>query len=85
MAALCACVIFFSCKNDKYLDIDLPDRPEKVIENTPGRLFYSKDIKGWYISCTVPGTIDSIDNYIIAEILDKKISSISKNSLSLRR
>ena len=78
MAALCVIIIIFiSCKNDmdfKALDIDLSEKPDKVIENTPGRLFYSKDIKGWYISSRIPGTIDSIDSYIIAEIPDKKFS-----------
>ena len=67
MAALFAFSACLSCK-----DIDLPEKPDKVIENAPGTLYYSKDIKRWCIRRPFPGTIDSVDNYIIVKIPDKK-------------
>ena len=71
MTALCAIITCFSCQKDKPL-IDLSGEPDKVIENAPGTLHYNKDVKGWYISNSIPGTIDSMDNYLIAEMPDKK-------------
>ena len=74
MLAFCALTVCFSCQNaNNDINIDLPD---KVIKNMPGTLRYNKDeeeIKGWYISSPIPGTIDSIDCYLIAEISDKEI------------
>ena len=76
MTALYAIITCFSCQNNnmdfKNLDIDLPDNPDKVIENTPGTLYYSNDIKGWYVSSSIPETIDAIDRYLIIEVPDKK-------------
>ena len=76
MTVLCAVIAFFACKNNdqdfKIFDMDFPDNPDKVIEKTPGRLFYGENVNGWFISSPIPGTIDSKDCYLIAEIPDKK-------------
>ena len=81
MTALCAITVCLSCQNANNeidmdfndIDIDLPEKPDKVIENTPGILYYRNDFfKGWYVKNSIPGTHDSIENYLIAEIPDKK-------------
>ena len=60
---------FSSCeKETKEFLIDLSGEPDKVIENVPGTMFYHKELKAWYVRHSIPGSIDSVDNYLIAEM-----------------
>ena len=80
MTVLYAIITCFSCNSIdmdfKSIEIDLPDTPDKVIENTSGTLYYGKNVKGWYISSSIQGTIDSKDCYLITEIPDKKFQFV---------
>ena len=60
---------FSSC--EKFL-IDLSGEPDKVIENVLGALYYHKELKAWYVRHSIPGSIDSVDSYLIAEMPVRK-------------
>ena len=71
--ALCVILACFSCKKDNLL-IDLTGESDKTIKNTPGTLGYSEDFKMWRVRHSIPGTIDSVDIYLITEMPDRKFT-----------
>jgi uncharacterized protein (UPF0128 family) len=44
-----------------------PGEPDKTIENVTGTLHYFDEAKMWGIYYYYPGTIDSVDTYLIKE------------------
>ena len=56
----------FSCQDGKPTG-----EPDKVVENVSGTLHYSAEDKTWYIYYYFPGTIDSVDIYLIKKMQDK--------------
>jgi hypothetical protein len=61
---LCALPLIFSCLET---GSDEMGEPDKTIENVSGTLHYFNEIKMWGIQYYYPGTIDSMDTYLIKE------------------
>jgi hypothetical protein len=57
--------IVFSCQKDS--PDEIWGEPDKTIENVTGILYYSSEMKMWQIQYVYPGTIDSVDVYLIKE------------------
>ena len=68
---LCIILACTSCKKDDLL-IDIKGEPDKVIEDVSGTLYYNKYFKMWEVRHFIPGTIDSVDLYLIAKMPYKK-------------
>ena len=60
--ALSVILTFFSCSDEK---------PDNIIYDVSGTLFYFTKLKLWAVHCAVPGTIDCVDIFVIEKIHDK--------------
>jgi len=81
ITVLCALLACFSCQKEVFLIdiidtflIELSGKPDKVIKNTHGNLYYDPVLNVWGIIYGIPGTHDSADIYIIAKMPDRKFS-----------
>ena len=72
LIALCVMLAYFSCKKDNGFIIDITGEPDRVIENVSGILCYNNAFKTWMVSYHIPGTIDSVEEYVIAEMPESK-------------
>jgi hypothetical protein len=57
--------------------------PDKIIESTSGVLHYHEGMKMWSVHHVIPGTIDSVEIYLMTEIPDVKFSFDEGKQVSL--
>jgi hypothetical protein len=62
-----------SCGDEDYFDESKMQRePDMVIADRSGSLHYRKDAQMWAVSYHYPGTIDSVDDYLIPGFKNEK-------------
>jgi hypothetical protein len=61
-----------ACKDTEFDESKIQDAPDMVIEDRSGFLFYLDNVKMWAVQYGYPGTIDSVDTYLIAKFKNEK-------------
>ena len=83
ITALCVILACVSCQKQDNILIDLTGESDKVVKNTSGTLYHNKELKKWAVRVYFPGTIDSVDNYIITEMPDTKFTFVEGKQVSV--